>query len=151
MVRLIDDKKPTRADISMKIKNQVVKEYYDPQKSGDFLLLNVYNISLSIQYIQVIAQVREEEDIQYLSYDLYNISGNSANGGSSSKPSSSNKTLIIVIVVGALLFVIVVVLIVVIVVFNNKNKDLLDKVNKVSFADAQDQNGDDNDLLAPIS
>lgn len=151
MVRLIDDKKPTRADISMKIKNQVVKEYYDPQKSGDFLLLNVYNISLSIQYIQVIAQVREEEDIQYLSYDLYNISGNSANGGSSSKPSSSNKTLIIVIVVGALLFVIVVVLIVVIVVFNNKNKDLLDKVNKVSFADAQDQNGDDNDLLAPIN
>ena len=53
------------------------------------------------------------------------------------------KGIIILVVIGSLLLIIVIALIIVIIVFNNKNKDLLDKVNKVSFAEGEK----DDDLL----
>ena len=152
IVRLIDDVRPKNADISMKVKNQIVKEFYNPKEIGTKVILNVYNVTKRFQYIQVIAQLKEEDDIQYLSYDLSEDFGGGSSSTTPEKPKSESKTaMIVVIVVGSVLFVVVIVLIVVIVVFNNKNKDLLDKVNKVSFADTQDRQGDDNDLLAPIN
>ena len=56
---------------------------------------------------------------------------------------SSGKGIIILLVIGLLLFIIIIVLVIVIIVFNSKNKDLLDKVNKVSFAEGEK----DDDLL----
>jgi len=47
--------------------------------------------------------------------------------------------------IGAVLFIIIIVLVIVILIFNNKNKDLLEKVNKVSFTE---QRGEDDLLLS---
>ena len=88
-------------------------------------------------YIQVIAQIKNKEVVEYLSYDL------SQDLKKDSGLLGGTKGIIILVVIGSLLLIIVIALIIVIIVFNNKNKDLLDKVNKVSFAEGEK----DDDLL----
>ena len=129
----------------MKVDSQVVKEYYNPKSENGKLELSVVKVTKDVNYIQVIAQIRDKEVVEYLSYDL------SEELETDSNKNKENKiALIVVIVVGILLFIVVVVLVIIIIIFNNKNKDLLDKVNKVSFADAGDKD-DDNDLLSPVN
>ena len=57
------------------------------------------------------------------------------------------KGLVVALVIGILLLIIVIILIVVIIIFNNKNKDLLQKVNQVSFADDTREGKEDNLLI----
>ena len=145
IIRLINGKKPKNPDVSLKVDSQVVKEYYNPKSENGKLELSVVKVTKDVNYIQVIAQIRDKEVVEYLSYDL------SEELETDSNKNKENKiALIVVIVVGILLFIVVVVLVIIIIIFNNKNKDLLDKVNKVSFADAGDKD-DDNDLLSPVN
>ena len=48
-----------------------------------------------------------------------------------------NKNLVIVIIITVILLVVVIILVVVIVFFNAKNKDLMEKVNKISFVSSE--------------
>ncbi len=145
IIRLINGKKPKNPDVSLKVDSQVVKEYYNPKSENGKLELSVVKVTKDVNYIQVIAQIRDKEVVEYLSYDLSEELETDPN-----KNKENKIALIVVIVVGVLLFIVVVVLVIIIIIFNNKNKDLLDKVNKVSFADAGDKD-DDNDLLSPVN
>jgi hypothetical protein len=146
IIRLINGKRPNTPDVSMKVDDQVVKEFYNPKATNNKLNLKIVNITKTANYVQIIAQIRDKEAVEYLSYQLTEELDPTA---VSSK--KDNKTaLIVVIIVGAILFAVVVVLIIVIIIFNNKNKDLMVKVNQISFAETGDR-GDDNDLLAPVN
>ena len=141
IVRLINGKKPKSPDVSIKVNEQVVKEFYNPQVKNDKLNLLVVNVTKSVNYVQVIAQIRDQEKVEYLSYQLSDDELDVA-----TKKTDNKTALIVVIVIGAILFAVVVVLVIVIIMFNNKNKDLLTKVNQVSFAETGDK-GEDNNLL----
>jgi hypothetical protein len=136
IVRLYRNKRPDKADLSIRNGTyQNVKEFYSPKVENGKIKLEITN-SPQAEYIQVIAQIKNKEAVEYLSYDLsQTLKRDSLFGG--------NKTIIIFGVIGALLLLIVIALIIVIIVFNNKNRDLLDKVNKVSFAEGEK----DDDLL----
>ena len=108
----------------MKVDDQVVKEFYNPKATNNKLSLNILNITKTVNYVQIIAQIRDKETVEYLSYQLTEELDPTAS------TKKDNKTaLIVVIIVGAILFAVVVVLIIVIIIFNNKNKDLMVKVN----------------------
>ncbi len=146
IVRLNIGNTPKNADISMKSDSQNVKEYYSPKVTKDKLELSIVNITKNINYIQVIAQIRDKEIIEYLSYDLIEIKEiEKKQETSNDNKNESTTTLVVFIVIGSLLFVVVVVLVIVIIIFNNKNKDLLNQVNTISFA--QGRNTDDQNLL----
>ena len=106
------------------------------------MTFDIYKIDKSkeISYVEVILQIKHNEVLEYLSYDLTDTF-------EVEKEKESKVALIICIVIGSVLLIVVAVLIVVIIIFNNKNKDLLEKVNKVSFAE-NDQRGDDDLLLS---
>ena len=143
IVRLNIGNAPKNADISMKSESQNVKEYYNPKVSNNRLELSIVNITKNINYIQVIAQIRDKDIIEYLSYDLVQIKEIEKKEANDNK--SDTTTLAIFIGIGSLLFIVVVVLVIVIIIFNNKNKDLLNQVNSISFA--QDRNNNDQNLL----
>ena len=63
------------------------------------------------------------------------------------KDKPDNTTLYIGIGIGVFLLVVVIVLIAVIVFNMRKNKDLLDRVNKISFMDSRGEKNDDNLLV----
>ena len=137
IVRLYRDKKPKKPDLSIRDGNyQNVKEFYNPKVENGKIKLEITN-SPRADYIQVIAQIKNKEVVEYLSYDL------SQDLKKDSGLLGGTKGIIILVVIGSLLLIIVIALIIVIIVFNNKNKDLLDKVNKVSFAEGEK----DDDLL----
>ena len=130
---------PKKADLSIKIDQQNVKEFYEPHVGSDGKLeLKIDNITDNVSYFQVIAQIKNKEDIQYLSYDISTLS---------KKRTPLGKGLVVALVIGILLLIIVIILIVVIIIFNNKNKDLLQKVNQVSFADDTREGKEDNLLI----
>ena len=137
IVRLYRNRRPDKPDLSIRNgRYQNVKEFYSPKVENGKIKLEINN-SPQAEYIQVIAQIKNKEAVEYLSYDL------SATLKKESSLMEGTKGIIILIVIGALLMIIVIALIIVIIVFNNKNKDLLDKVNKVSFAEGEK----DDDLL----
>ena len=148
IVRLITDRiMPNSSHVSMRIGIQNVKEFYNPKPNGNTLTFEVTNAAYKTNYIQVVVQIKEKEDVEYLSYDLQN-KYKQKNTPHQNQSKEKNTTLLVVgIVVGVVLVIIIVALVVVILIFNNKNKDLLEKVNKVSFAD-NDQRGDDDLLLS---
>ena len=49
--------------------------------------------------------------------------------------------------IGGAILIIVIALIVVVMLYNRKTKDLLEKVNKISFADGDDRKDKNNNLL----
>ena len=147
IVRLINDRTmPKSSHVSMRIGIQNVKEFYNPEPQGNTLTFKVTDAAYKTNYIQVVVQIREKEDVEYLSYDLQN-KYKETNPQSSNNGNKNTTLLVVGIIVGVILVIIIVALVIVILIFNNKNKDLLEKVNKVSFAD-NDQRGDDDLLLS---
>ena len=137
---------PKTADLSMKVNSQKVKEYYDPQPNGNTLTFEMYNITKNFSYIQVILQIRKEENVEYLSYDLEN--NFKFEKYDTGKKKSSNKGIIIAAaVLGPIIFVVVIILILTLFIYNNKNKDLMEKVSKISFAEDQPKVDDDKFLI----
>jgi hypothetical protein len=152
IVRLITDKKmPSNPNIAMRIGIQNVKEYYSPKLEGNKMKIPIYDAAFKIEYMQVIVQIRDKEKVDYLSYDLQNKFTETNQPPSKDRENGTTEktnkgALVAGIVIGAFLLIIVVILIIIIFIFNNKNKDLLEQVNKVSFADP-DQRGEGEDLL----
>ena len=112
------------------MRRQNVKEFYNkmPNSKGD-LFLEIKNITSDVLYFQVIAQIKDKENVEYLSYDLVNFADQIRREG------SNRAFLIVALIVGIILLLLIIGLIITIVIFNNKNKDLLSKVNQVSFSD----------------
>ena len=150
IARLIQDKKmPANPSVALKVGEQYVKEYYEPNLPGNKFRIIIYDSTYQCEYIQVIAQIIDKEEVVYLSYDLQNkfTENNKPKDKTNDNTNRPNNTgLIVAIIVGVILLIIVVVLIVIILTYNNKNKDLLEQVKKVSFA-GNDQREEGEDLL----
>ena len=129
----------------------IAKEYYNPKPVDNKLDLSIKDVVPMYGYAQVIAQITDKDRIEYLSYDIVDLSGNRQGGGNDGGNSSTvdnNKAFIITaIIVGSLLILIVIVLIIVIVAYQRKNKDLLEKVQSVSFQQERGENNNDTDNL----
>ena len=146
IIRLIfDGEMPKIPDLSMKFNKQNVKEYYNPTEKNNKLNLNITNINKNVKYVQVIAQIRNNEVVEYMSYNLtdqFQIEKISQN-----KDNQDNMILIIIISVVAFLFIFVIILVTFACIYNRKAKDLIDKVNSISFID--NNKNKDNLLLGP--
>ena len=100
-----------------------------------------------ISYIKLLAKVNFHSVKEYLLYKPYNIS-NSSDTPSDDKDKNSNNTIIWIIVgVSGGLFIIIITIIIIIVIYNSNKKDLLEKVNKVSFVESDKKEKDDNLLI----
>ena len=109
----------------------VVKEFYNPKAVKDNVELSITEAKRLYDYVQVIAQIKNKDTIEYLSYDIYNIARNTST--KSGKSPTNNAFVLVSIIVGVLLIGVVVALVIVIITYQRKNQDLLEKVNQVSF------------------
>ncbi len=121
--------------------NELVKEFVNPKVNGDKLELFVYDVRMKYDYIQVIAAITDLTVNEFLAYK-----------GVTSPQEIARKTnmkqVIIFSVIGIVLLCIVGVLVAIILMFNSKNKDLLKKVEKISFQqDVEQKPGSDGGLL----
>jgi hypothetical protein len=88
----------------------------------------------AIRYTQLIAQVNDGPINEYYSY------GYNDKYGFSNKAKSGSSTLVIAIItVSIILFIVIVILIIIVYAFNSRNKNLMDKVNAVSFVDPDEK------------
>ena len=137
-----EDKEPKKAHFSLQFdKNQYIKEFYNPtiDKNKNKLMLDFNEMFDNVEYIQVIVQIKDKVIIEYLSYDIYSFIK------SKSSVNIIKRYIILFIIIGVLLFILTIGLIFVLIIFKNKNKDLLDKVKKVSFVnDKEDQPDNEN-------
>ena len=141
--------------IAMSCSQALVKQIINP--NGDKISMDIENIGKDKYYIQVIAQIRDGPIIEYVAYEPYYLSDNyipkeNDNPQPDEKPpknnknNNNNKTLIWIIAgVGGGLLLILVVLVIIVVFYHCKSKDLLEQVNKISFA--QDDKKDKNENL----
>ena len=99
--------------------------------------------------IQVIAYIKDGPINEYVAYNAFIPGSSKPDSGSGDKGSGSGKSTSFYVIIGIsiALFVIIVVLIVIIIVFNSKNKDLVDKVNKISFVSSDNKPNSDSNLL----
>jgi len=149
IIRLMHDgEMPKIPDLSMKFNKQNVKEYYNPSEKNNKLNLNITDINKNVNYVQVIAQIRNNEVVEYMSYDLTNqfqIEKISQNKGNQD---NDNMILIIIIIsVVAFIFILIIIFITCACIYNRKAKDLIGKVNSISFID--NNKNKDNLLLGP--
>ena len=107
----------------------------DPKEDDITLILSVGMApNQAIRYSQLVAQVNDGPINEYYSYgyrDDYGFSDKAKTGASSG--------LVAIIVIAIILFVIIVILIVVVFIFSAKHKNLMDKVNAVSFVDPDEK------------
>ena len=95
--------------------------------------------STEYKYIQVIAQVKQGPINEYVAYEAQVIQG-----VQKTPEQKDNKSAIYAVVgISSALFVIIIILVVVILIYNAKNKDLMEQVNKISFAASNAQSNDD--------
>jgi hypothetical protein len=88
----------------------------------------------AIRYTQLIAQVNDGPINEYYSY------GYNDKYGFSNKAKSGSSTLVIAIItVSIILFIVIVILIIIVWAFSSRNKNLMDKVNAVSFVDPDEK------------
>ena len=97
-------------------------------------------------YIQVIAHINDEPIHEYVSYkslffEQKNVDNNDNNKNGDEKtdekkePSVNSKLVTTIVIIAALFFGVVFTLIIVIMKYNSKNKNLLQQINYISFAD----------------
>ena len=122
-----DGKVPSKPDVSMKIKKQNVFEYHKPIVDKNKLYFEITDVKKNYSYIQIIAKIKDKENVDYLSYDLFKFDYEK----NEDKKNSYNKTLVVIcLVIGT---IIMIAIIVVISIFCNKDIDLMDNVQKISF------------------
>ena len=88
----------------------------------------------AIRYTQLIAQVNDGPINEYYSYGYKDDYGFSNKGKSKSSP-----FLVAIIVISIVLFIIIIILVIIVFAFNARNKNLMDKVNAVSFVDPDEK------------
>lgn len=138
IIRPLNDKsmKGSKSDLSLRFdKAEYILEYNNPEIDPDKnkLVFNYNNIPDSIEYIQIIAQIVDEEVIEYLSYDIKPLK----EIGKEDK-NKEKKYLIIAISIGSVFAIITITLIVITIIVKCKNKGLIDKVTKISFTLEED-------------
>ena len=74
IARIIEEDMPTRSYLSLKPVSQQSIEYEDPiADSNDKLIFKIPKATIySKEYVQVIIQIKSDEKVEYLSYDLQN-------------------------------------------------------------------------------
>ena len=136
IIRLRNSTFADRPDLALTgDKSQTIKEFYDPKVVDGKIKLEITNC-IKAKYIQIIAQIKNKEAVEYLSYDM-------SKKLIEDSPLRGKAGFIILVIIGTVLLAIIIALVIVIIVFNNKNKSLLEKVNQVSFS----QDTKDDDLL----
>ena len=120
------------------------------------------NIELSqFSYLTVIAQIKDGPIIEYVAYDTVDklkkeeIDNKTDPNTPADIPKDEddddddNDVLIAVIAsIGGAILIVLVALVLIILVYNRKTKDLLQQVNKISFADGDTKDKNENLLLA---
>ena len=156
---------PKKEYISIQKEKSIVKEFYNPKVSGDQLDLNITNTESLGSYIQVLAQINDKANVEYLSYKLYNLSSaeiqpkdDKPDDGQSNqipKPPekkgflkewiSNNKIpfIIILSILGTILLL-VIILVSIVCFYHKKTKNLMDHINDVSFKKSDRLVGKDN-------
>ena len=136
IVRLRNTTFRSKPDLTLRgDRSQTIKEFYGPKVVNGKIKLEITNC-IKARYIQIIAQIKNKEAVEYLSYDISEklIEDNSNKGKTG---------FILLVIIGTVLLSVIITLVIVIIIYNNKNKSLLDKVNQVSFS----QDTKDDDLL----
>ena len=135
IVRLRNSTFVNKPDLTLRgDRSQTIKEFYSPEVVNGKIKLEITN-SIKAKYIQIIAQIKNKESVEYLSYDI--------SEKLEDKQQKGKTGFILLVIIGTILLGIIIALVIVIIIFNNKNKSLLEKVNQVSFA----QETKDDDLL----
>ena len=138
IVRLNTDKsKPKKANIVMKPEEQIIREFYNQKlKKGENLLtfdISKVDNSKKIRYIEIIARIRNNDNLEYLSYDLYVIKSN-----------EGLLILIILIIIALIILIIILGLVIAIIIFKRKNQNLLKEVKRITFVEPDKKNDDDS-------
>ena len=166
---------PKKEYISIQKERSVVKEFYNPKASGDKLNLNIKKASSLGSYIQVLAQINDKANVEYLSYKLFNLSEadkkqakdeennhksedqdnqspNNSNGKNYLKEWISNNTIPFIIILSILgtILILVIILVLIVCIYHKKTKNLMNSINNVSFQKEKfiekDEDDDDNIL-----
>ena len=160
---------PKKEYISIQKEKSIVKEFYNPKVSGDLLDLNITRIKSLGSYIQVLAQINDKANVEYLSYKLCNLSNidkqtknneteNKDNNEGNQTPKSSEKDnfllewissntipfIIIISILGTIL-ILVIILVSIVCVYHKKTKSLMNNINNVSFKTEKFVEKDDDD------
>ena len=142
-----------------KIKNEKMDSIAVSESPGQFLQVNKINnkdpelsfiledLKEEISDIKVLAKVAMKAQKIFLLYNPTSVPYKEEPPKVEEKDNIDNTTLYIGIGIGVFLLVVVIVLIAVIVFNMRKNKDLLDRVNKISFMDSRGEKNDDNLLI----
>ena len=154
--------------ISFQDEKTIVKEYLNPNLENNYINLLITNISQFFSFIQVIAKIRNKEIVEYLSYKIFDISklnyeicdnetyNNTDNNNTKNEDNSDlepekeknrkknnkkskHKILKILLFIIGGVIIILLIIILIIVINNIKNKDLMNKVNKISFQKDRDK------------
>ena len=121
---------------------QIDNPKFDGEKAN--LIFEIPN-NREISYIKVLALVKFYSIKEYLLYKPCDITNSS---DTRSEHKNINNTLIWIIVgTSGGLFIVIIIIIIIIVIYNSNKKDLLEKVNKVSFVGSDEKEKDDNLLI----
>ena len=115
------------------------------------------NIELDdFSYLIVIAQIKDGPIIEYVAYEpksdyednLEDDDDDDKDKDKDKDDDDDNDVLIAIVAsIGGAIFIILVALVVIILIYNRKTKDLLQQVNKISFADGDTKDKAENLLL----
>ena len=127
LVKLIKDKIITLKETIAVSSNDIcyVKEFKNPNITNEKINLKIPNNQKDIYYVIIYALVNDKSIKEYISYKVLQLNNN--------KNESSSSTFLIVMVIIILLVTVCVIMIVFLFVFFKRNKDLMYKVNKLSF------------------
>ena len=150
---------PYRSYVSLKPVEQKSNEYENPlaDLSNDKLIFKIPNVEVNNkEYVQVIIQIKSDDIIEYISYDLQNsweedqpIPGTDTDSPPTENNDDKNNddddddddTALIVVVscIGGVIIILVAVLSLFVFTYGKKTKNLLDQVNNVSFKADKDK------------
>ena len=139
--------------IAMSESNIIAKRVKGSTSDRNPITVELTDVPDNFKSVQVVSTIIQGSIIEYVAYQAVDSKGNEIKDPEpiENKPDDGDKTTLYVIIgVSIFLVVVVIVLILVIYNYNSKNKDLLNKVNKISFVQsgANGENGDENsDLL----
>ena len=128
----------------------------NPEYNNKDQIIFELNVSQEISYIKIMAKVNQEAQKYFYLYKPFDIEKDpfdNDDDDNNNKPSDNkdskkdDSTLIIGLSVGGVLVVIVIILVVFIILYHRKNKDLLNQVNKISFAESGVKEKVDSNLL----
>ena len=122
--------------------------------SGDGIIMKYQDFDKKdLDYIEIIAQIKDGPIIEYVAYEpVYEIKQDDIQENQNpidDDDDDDDKKVIIAVVasIGSAILIILIALVVIIFIYNRKTKDLLQQVNKISFADADTKDKNENLLM----